>query len=226
MRVLHVSSLLFNKPWFYWLACEGPRYDVTAVAGDLVSPYSRVPRLKQRQWISEWVSEFGGRLVLAPGAHDVHPSTMRADWMQPLASARVCVEGGLLESNGWRVESVPLFGGPGTEGPRHLFVRSAPPAGELIGVHRDTLVDDGCLRLSSNLRCAKHRSAAGLCGLVHQPCDWFSSALGFPCFNPGVGLWNLPQPSFIVHDLGARRSDWYPYGTYGQRRSVQHLGPS
>jgi len=226
MRLLHVSSLLFNKPWFRWVACEGPAFDAVVLAGNLLNPASGVSREDQQKWIGKWASEFRGRLLIVSGPNDVLPLTMRADWLQLLASPKVYVEGRTMALGEWRLEPVSLWGLPDGDGPRHVFLRSAPPAGELVGVHRQSLVDDGCRLLAARLRHTRHRSYAGLFGFVPQPCDWFGSAVGFPCFNPGVGRWNLPQPSFIVHDLEKGRSEWFPYGTYGGRASVQHLRPS
>jgi len=144
MRLLHVSSLLFNKPWFRWVACEGPAFDAVVLAGNLLNPASGVSREDQQEWIGKWASEFRGRLLIVSGPNDVLPLTMRADWLQLLASPKIYVEGRTMALGEWRLEPVSLFGVPDGDGPACPGVSSRVkrPSRQCLGVSESVRFSD------------------------------------------------------------------------------------
>jgi Icc-related predicted phosphoesterase len=81
LKILLVSDLHFQKPWFLWLIKEAPHYDLVCIAGDLLDGFNEeVSVLDQILWLlKQWKPlylETGVALAVSSGNHDFNGKSL------------------------------------------------------------------------------------------------------------------------------------------------------
>src|SRR3982751_3167271 len=99
MRILLTSDLHYRLRQYDWLIGAAERFDAIVIAGDHVDIASAVPADVQIAALSATLSALARRtrLVVCSGNHDLNARNAAgektADWLAPLRSPRVAVDG-------------------------------------------------------------------------------------------------------------------------------------
>jgi predicted MPP superfamily phosphohydrolase len=91
LKILLVSDLHFQKPWFLWLAKEASQYDLVCISGDLLDGFNEdTSVLDQVLWLlKEWKPlclNAGIPLAISSGNHDFNGASLlekRIDFISP-----------------------------------------------------------------------------------------------------------------------------------------------
>jgi calcineurin-like phosphoesterase family protein len=77
VKLLLTSDLHFHRPWYEWLLEHGPRYDLVAIAGDLMEMHYPGGVVPQLIYLHGWVQAMlkrGAVLAICSGNHDLPSS--------------------------------------------------------------------------------------------------------------------------------------------------------
>ncbi|MBW7893695.1 MAG: metallophosphoesterase [Opitutaceae bacterium] len=70
MKILLVADLHLNSCWFDWVVNEADRFDLVAIAGDVLNAFSDRRLLDQVNDVTKWLMHLKCPLVICSGNHD------------------------------------------------------------------------------------------------------------------------------------------------------------
>lgn len=70
MKILHVADLHMNQAWFGWIESQAGRFDLIAIAGDLLNAFSNVNMCDQAKVARHWLIGLACPTVICSGNHD------------------------------------------------------------------------------------------------------------------------------------------------------------
>lgn len=202
MTILHVSDFHYNKAWFDWLLNDAPPHDVVAMAGDMLDLTSPTPHNEQIAWVTAWLKEYPGAMVVCSGFHDLEWSDdserwTPAYWLRNIGNPRVWTDGQRVTWGGVSIFSIGCTTRPkGAEA--DVWVVHVPPAQSAVAL-RATGGDGGDAGLASAVR--RHAPRILLSGHVHNPMQWHDRFGSTLCLNPGRHDADCPNHLLVNTDL-------------------------
>ncbi|RXK53499.1 hypothetical protein ESB00_17555 [Oleiharenicola lentus] len=199
MKILHVTDLHGNLPWYHWLAREAHRYDLICLSGDLIELNDSAPQ--QMAAITEVLAGIRTPLAICSGNHDmVHARAQGggALWVSDLKRDGVWVDGDRFELGGEKFYchrwNEPI---PHAES-EEIWITHAPPEWSVVswGGRGGDLGDHEFALVCRAMRGPR----IALCGHAHTPPGWTALVGRTQAFNPGHAT-NAPEPAHIVLDL-------------------------
>jgi predicted MPP superfamily phosphohydrolase len=112
MRILHGADLHARWRWYDWIAARADRFDLVAIAGDLVDMIDDRNLEAHIREVSDRIRSMPGTLAICSGNHDVfleqsvNPEVESPTCIQQLRRDRVSVDGDSFLLEHGRIEVV------------------------------------------------------------------------------------------------------------------------
>ena len=206
MRILHVSDLHYNWPWFKWVQRAAPKYSAVCFSGDFADMFNlETPGEQQAGKVHEWLAGFSTPIFVCSGNHDWAPAkavelantnflrsknpAVRSDGTDELFLGYrfVCL--------GWGEMSKDLSGDVPV-----VLLSHAPPGETRLGKSGPGMGDLGELGVRAATESLPPRSIV-LSGHVHEPEVWCERVGNAWVFNPGYPSARTEIPHHISLDL-------------------------
>ena len=191
MKILHVADLHLNPDWLNWLAQEAPRFDLIAIAGDMLNAFAGRSMVDPANTVSKRLIQLECPTVLCSGNHDYWMKSPRVKgedrdaegaWVKRLKGqgAIIGVDGDVITFQPKYSEDEPVkivvsgwLQTPDLDEDVDIIVTHAPPSGCHCSVGAEGY-DVGDPDLWPALQ--YHPTKLILSGHVHQPyryvCSW------------------------------------------------------
>ncbi len=229
MRLLFVADLHYSLKQFDWLLEQAPKFDATAIGGDLLDLSSPLEADVQIAVVEKYLVRLRqkGRVLVCSGNHD-GDSRNAADesvaaWLQAARADDILVDGEGVTIDGARITICPWWDGDQSRGElerflageaqlkpadgRWVWLYHAPPTGSRTSWTGRKFIGDDALRGWIE----RFQPDAVLGGHIHnspfyQEGSWIDRVGRTWVFNPGRQIG--PRPTTIVLDLGAMTAEW------------------
>ena len=232
MKILHVTDLHGNLPWYHWLAREAPKYDLVCISGDLINldDFAR----RQILEVTKVLAEIRTPLAICSGNHDtIHAKTRGegAFWVSDLKRDGVWVDGDRFEMGGHKFYC-HQWNEPIPHAERgEIWIIHAPPEWSVVswGGWSGEVGDPEFAQVCRAMRGPR----IALCGHAHTPPAWSAMVGRTHVFNPGHAGRAL-VPAHIVIDLSLgvatryyseRPTDMAPIGSMSARDVLRKRSP-
>jgi predicted MPP superfamily phosphohydrolase len=228
MRILHISDFHFHKPWFAWARRQADQYDAVAFTGDLIGRVDRVSAERQIEWLTGWVENFPGRLLLCSGNHDERwddvPPTLQ-NWVGDLRFGHVTTDNQCARIDSWNFECVSWGGVPSRGGSKQITLMHCPPHGADTGISDLEGIDYGCPDLAQILQGGSPLVPPWLVlsGHIHRPRKWHQRIARSWSLSPGCGR-SLEEPNHIRLDLGRGLAEYHSAGCPAETLKLRPSG--
>lgn len=246
MRLLLASDLHYRLRQYDWLIGRAAQFDAVALAGDHLDIASAVADEVQIAALGASLTALSRKapLLVCSGNHDLNARSTAgekaADWLQPLRSDRLAVDGDSLRIADTLFTVCPWWDGPHgraeverqldaaarqrAPGERWVWLYHAPPEGRLSWNGRRHFGDPLLPALIE-----RHAPAAVLCGHIHEAP--FRGNGGGWCVRQGdTWLFNAGRqigdvPARIEIDFGAALARWISIDDVQQQALTDDVGP-
>lgn len=229
MRLLFVADLHYSLKQFDWLLDQAPKFDATAIGGDLLDLSSALEADVQIAIVEKYLLRLRQktRLLVCSGNHD-GDSRNAADesiaaWLQSVRDDDLLVDGDGVTLGDARITICPWWDGAQSRAElqsllereaalrppdgRWLWLHHAPPTGARTSWTGRKFIGDDALRGWID----RFQPDVVLSGHIHdspfyREGSWIDRVGRTWVFNPGRQLG--PQPTAIVLDLDAMTAEW------------------
>jgi Icc-related predicted phosphoesterase len=228
MRILLTSDLHYKLRQYDWLIGNAAAYDAVVIAGDHIDGALPVPSEVQIAALSATLAAVAkeSRVMVCSGNHDLNDRNgageMTANWLAPLRSAALAVDGDTVEVGDTLFTVCPWWDGPAAQagvadlldaaaaqrqGRRWVWVYHAPPVGVLSWTGKRHFGDEF---LSAQVQ--RHVPSAVLCGHIHEAPfknggGWSERVGDTWLFNAGRQIGDIPTRVEIDFAGGVAR--WF-----------------
>jgi len=199
MKILHVTDLHGNVPWYHWLARESPNYDLVCISGDLIYLDDSAPR--QIAEIIKVLAKIRTPLAICSGNHDTIDAETRGEgalWVNDLKREGVWVDGEHFELGGHKFYCHPWNPPFPSAKPDEIWIVHTPPEWSVVswGGNYGDMGDPEFAQLCGMMRGPR----MALCGHAHNPPAWNAMMGRTHVFNPGHAS-GASVPAHIIFDL-------------------------
>ncbi|MDP0500279.1 MAG: metallophosphoesterase family protein [Verrucomicrobiota bacterium JB022] len=209
MRILFVTDLHYQQPWFDWIRDQAPEHDLLCLGGDLLDQNHPAPHHKQVDCVGQWLHELTQPTYLCSGNHDRPWDSARsrwlpADWLHALGDVHLWAHASIVPCGDLRL-LIGHYHEPLPHGEADIWLVHTPPAGSSVSRPAHGR-DMGDRRLAIELH--QRRPALVLCGHQHRPAYWYARLGPTLCVNPGLN-WGAPFPNHVVVDTSTGLVHWH-----------------
>jgi Icc-related predicted phosphoesterase len=199
MKILHVTDLHGELPWYQWLAREAHKFDLVCLSGDLIHLDDSASR--QIAEVTRVLREIRTPLAICSGNHDTVHAQARdegAYWVSDLKREGVWVDGDRFELGGRKFYCHPWNEPFPSAQADEIWIVHTPPEWSVVswGGNYGEVGDHEFAQLCRAMRGPK----IVLCGHAHTPPAWSAMVGRTQVFNPGDAA-GESVPAHIVLEL-------------------------